>query len=100
VTAEPGKLEHGSSRPTLVEAANLSERNQLNLVATRQSDAAAGKELSFDVKKDIADGFLRLAALPTFTLTNVRHATHCGLKSDMPPLPRCCASRRFATITA
>jgi hypothetical protein len=68
VTAEPGKLEHGHSRPTLVEAVDLSDRNQLHLVATRQSDAAAGKELSFDVKKDIADGFLRLAALPTFAL--------------------------------
>ena len=65
VTAEPGKVEHGSSRPTLVEAAELSDRNQLHLLATRQSDAAAGKELSFDVKKDIADGFLRLTALPT-----------------------------------
>src|SRR5450756_2273927 len=68
VTAEPGTLEHGSSRPTLVEAADLSDRNQIHLLATRQSDAAAGKELSFDVKKDIADGFLRLAALPTFAL--------------------------------
>jgi hypothetical protein len=68
VTAEPGKLEHRSSRPTLVEAADLSERNQLHLVATRQTDAAAGNELSFDVKKDVADGFLRLAALPTSAL--------------------------------
>ena len=66
VTAESGKLEHGSSRPTLVEAADLSDHNQLHLVATRQSDAAAGNELGLDTKNDIADCFLRLAALPTF----------------------------------
>jgi len=71
VTAEPGKVEHGHSRPTLVEAAQL-----LHLVATRQSDAAAGKELSFDVKKDIADGFLRLAALPTFALDRLSRYEH------------------------
>src|ERR1035437_7794664 len=57
VTAEPGKLEHGSSRPAPVEAAELSDRNQLHLVATRQSDAAARNELRFDTKKDIADCF-------------------------------------------
>src|ERR1017187_1923988 len=60
IFAEPGKVEHGSSRPTLVEAAELSDRNQLHLVATRQSDTAAGNELRCDTKKDIADGFLRL----------------------------------------
>jgi hypothetical protein len=66
LTAEPGKVEHGSSCPTLVEAADLSDLNQLHLVAKRLSDAAAENELTFDAKKDIADGFLRLAALPTF----------------------------------
>jgi hypothetical protein len=76
VTAEPGKVEHGHSRPTLVEAAELSDRNQLHLVATRQSDAAAGKELSFDVKKDIAVSFLRLAALPTFALDRLSRYEH------------------------
>src|SRR5665811_908499 len=55
VTAEPGNLEHGSSRPTLVEAAELSDRNQLPLVATRQSDAAARNQICFDSKMDIAD---------------------------------------------
>jgi hypothetical protein len=76
VTAEPGKVEHGHSRPTLVEAAELSDRNQLHLVATQQSDAAAGKELSFDVKKDIAVSFLRLAALPTFALDRLSRYEH------------------------
>ena len=64
--SEPDGASH--SRPALVEAAELSDRNQLHMLATRQSDAAAGNEFSFDVKKDIADGFLRLAALPTFAL--------------------------------
>jgi hypothetical protein len=76
VTAEPGTLEHGSSRPTLVEVADLSDRNQLHLLATRQSDAAAGNELSFDAKRDIADGFLRLAALPTFALDRLSRYEH------------------------
>ena len=34
VTAEPRKVEHGSSRPTVVEAADLSNRNQLRLAGT------------------------------------------------------------------
>ena len=65
VTPEHGKLEHGSSRATL-EAAKLSDQNKLHLVATRQSDGAAGNELCFYTKKDIGNCFLRLAALPTF----------------------------------
>jgi hypothetical protein len=76
VTAEPGKVEQGSCRPTLVEAAELSDRNQLHLLATRLSDAAAGNELSFDAKRDIADGFLRLAALPTFALDRLSRYEH------------------------
>ncbi len=76
VTAETDKVEYGSSRPPLVEAADISERNQLHLVATRQSDAAAGNELGFDTKKDIADGFLRLAALPTFPLDRLSRYEH------------------------
>jgi hypothetical protein len=61
---------------TLVEAADLSDRNQLHLIATRQSDAAAGIEFSLDAKKDIADGFLRLAALPTFALDRLSRYEH------------------------
>ena len=76
VTVEPGKVEHGHLRPTLVEAGDLSDRNQLHLVATRQSDAAAGNELGFGTKKDIADGFLRLAALPTFALDRLSRYEH------------------------
>ena len=75
VTAQPGKVEHGSSRLTLVEAADLSNRNQLQLVA-RQSEAAAENEFSSDAKKDIADRFLRLAALPTFALDRLSRYEH------------------------
>ena len=76
VTAKPGKFEQGSSGPTIVAEADLSDRNQLHLIATRQSDAATGNELGFDTKKDIADGFLRLAALPTFALDRLSRYEH------------------------
>jgi hypothetical protein len=76
VTAEPGKVEHGFLLPTLIEAADLSDQNQLHLVATRQSDAAAGNELSPHTKNDIADSFLRLAALPTFALDRLSRYEH------------------------
>jgi hypothetical protein len=76
VTAEPSEVEHGSSRPTLIDAADLADRNQLHLVATRQSDAAAGNELGLDAKKDIRDSFLRLAALPTFALDRLSRYEH------------------------
>jgi hypothetical protein len=76
VTAEPGQLDHGSLRPTLIEAADLSDRNQLHLVATQQSDAVAGSELDCDTKKDIGDCFLRLAALPTFALDRLSRYEH------------------------
>jgi len=76
VTAEPGKVEHGHSRPTLVEAAKLSDRSQIHLVARRQSDAMAGNELGCDTKKDIGDCFLRLAALPNFVLDRLSRYEH------------------------
>ena len=76
VTAEPSKLEHGHSRPTVVEAAELSDRNQLHVVVTRQSDVVAGNELGCDTKKEVANCFLRLAALPTFALDRVSRYEH------------------------
>ena len=75
-TAEPGKLEHGSSRPHLVAAADLTDHNQLHLIATRQSDAAAANEASLNTKRDIGDRFLRLAALPTFALDRLSRYEH------------------------
>ena len=76
VTAEPGKVEHASSRPSFVETADLSDRYQLHLVATRQSDLAVPNELGFDSKKDIADCFLRLADLPTYALDRLSRYEH------------------------
>lgn len=76
VTAHSGNGEHGHSRPTLVEPANLPDQNQIQLVATRQSDTAAGNEPSFDAKNDIVDCFLHLAALPTFPLDRLSRYEH------------------------
>ena len=76
VTAQPGNVEQGSSRPTLVEAANLSDQNQIHLVATQRSDAAAGNEPTFDAKMDIGDCFVRLAELPTFPLDRLSRYEH------------------------
>ena len=71
MTVEPNKSELNHSRLSLIGPADVPEQNQTFLGATRQSDAAATKECSFDPKKDIADGFLRLAALPTFPLERI-----------------------------
>jgi hypothetical protein len=76
VTTINGKVDHRSSHPPLVAAADLSDRNQLHLVATRPSDAAPENALSPDTKKDIANGFLRLAALPTFALDRLSRYEH------------------------
>jgi hypothetical protein len=70
------KLEHGSSRPTLVEVADLADRNQLYLVAKRQSDTAAESELSLNAKRDIGNCFLHLAELPTFALDRLSRYEH------------------------
>src|SRR5450631_1448269 len=48
VTTELAKVEHGSSGPTLVEAADLSARNRLLLRAVQESDAAEANSLSSD----------------------------------------------------
>jgi len=69
VAAEPGEGEHGCSHLTLVEAADLSDQNQLRLVATHPTDAAPANEL-------IADCFLRLVALPTFPLDRLSRYEH------------------------
>ena len=75
-TADAGTLEPGSARPTLIEAHDPPDRAQLHLVTTRQSDAAAGNELSLDTKKDIGNCFLRLAMLPTFPLDRLSRYEH------------------------
>jgi hypothetical protein len=48
----------------------------LHLIATRQSDTATRNELSLNIKKDIVDCFLRLAALPTFPLDRLSRYEH------------------------
>src|ERR1039458_5700703 len=76
VTAEPGKLENGCSRLTVVGGVDLPEQDQLGMGALRQSDAAAANELSLNTKKDIGNCFLRLAELPTFPLDRVSRYEH------------------------
>jgi len=76
VTKVPGELDHESSRPAPIEAANHSVRNQLHVVPTHQPDAAAGNVLNLDTKNDIANCFLRLAALPTFALDRLSRYEH------------------------
>ena len=76
VNAEPDKFERGSSLPALVEAADLSQRKQLHLVPTRQSEAAPGNEPGSSSENDIANCFLRLAALPTFALDRLSRYEH------------------------
>jgi hypothetical protein len=48
----------------------------MHLVAPRQSDAAPATECGFDPRTDIADSFLRLAALPTFPLDRLSRYEH------------------------
>ena len=75
-TADAGTLEPGSARPTLIEAHDPADRAQLHLVATRQSDAAAGNGLSLDTKNNIGNCFLRLTAVPTFSLDRLSRYEH------------------------
>ena len=76
VTEHSRKHEHPSSRETLGGAADLAARNRLLLRAVQESDAAEANSLSSDSKKDIADCFLRLAALPTFALDRLSRYEH------------------------
>jgi hypothetical protein len=76
VTAEPGKGELRHSHLSLAGPTALSDHNQMHLVAPRQSDAAPATECGFDPRTDIADSFLRLAALPTFPLDRLSRYEH------------------------
>jgi hypothetical protein len=75
VIGDSRKHEHRLARGNL-EAAHLMERNRLLLGAARESNAAEGNELSSDLKKDIADCFLRLADLPTSALDRLSRYEH------------------------
>ena len=75
-TEKAGTLEQRSSQPALVESAVLSDQNQLHLVTTQPSETPAEHDPSLDSKTDIADSFLRLAALPTFPLDRLSRYEH------------------------
>ena len=76
VTEDTSKHGHRPSRENLAGVADLAERNRLFLGAVQESDAAEGYELSSEAKRDIADCFLRLAALPTFALDRLSRYEH------------------------
>ena len=61
---------------TNAEAAESSDRGQLRLVAALQSNTAAANQLGSDSTNNIADCFLRLAALPTFPLDRLSRYEH------------------------
>src|SRR5262245_53740954 len=75
VTTDSRKHEHRLARKNL-EAAHLMEHNRLLRGAVRESNAAGGNELKPDLKKDIADCFLRLADLPTSVLDRLSRYEH------------------------
>jgi hypothetical protein len=66
VTEEPGAHESRSSRETIIADLKRAERHRL--LAGTAPALAASMEPSLDPKKDLGDGFLRLAALPSFAL--------------------------------
>ena len=78
ITAEPGKLENGCSRLTVVEGADLPEQNQLGMGQKHGNLTPPQKanELSLNSKKDIGNCFLRLAELPTFPLDRLSRYEH------------------------
>jgi hypothetical protein len=76
VTGDSRRNDVRPSSATVVGIADVSKRHPMFLRPAQESDAAEGKELSFDAKKDIADGFLRLAALPTFALDRLSRYEH------------------------
>jgi hypothetical protein len=75
LAAEPINHESGHSGPTLVADADLSIQGQLRLGATRPCDSSAENKFQ-NAQKDIADAFLRLAALPTFPLDRLSRYEH------------------------
>jgi hypothetical protein len=77
VTSESVEGGQSQSRLSFVGGTDLSEHNQLHLLATRPPKAAADEnKLDLNAKKDIANGFLRLAALPTFALDRLSRYEH------------------------
>ena len=76
VTAESRTHEHRLLHETFAKPPDLSGRHRVLLGAALEPGAMAGKQLSFDSKNEIADGFLRLAALPTYPLDRLSRYEH------------------------
>jgi hypothetical protein len=76
VTEDSRNHECRLSRGNPTGATDLVERKRLFLGAVQESDAAEGNELSSELKKDIADCFLRLADLPTSALDRLSRYEH------------------------
>jgi len=77
VAEGPRMHEHRPSRETSVKPSDIAGPNLLLLVgAASEPDAPARQELTFESKKDIAAGFLRLAELPTFVLDRLSRYEH------------------------
>ena len=75
VTEDSRKHEHRLSRENPVRP-QISGAKRLFLGAVQEFNAAEGNELSSDLKKDIADCFLRLADLPTSALDRLSRYEH------------------------
>jgi hypothetical protein len=91
--AESDKVKYGSSRLTLVETTDRSDRHKLHLVASPQSNPAVKTSSVSIRKKDIADGFMRLYQ-NSATLTHV--ARLCGGWSRHQTSRRLLQTRRNA----
>jgi hypothetical protein len=73
-STEIGKI--GGCSTTNAEAVKSSDRGQLRLVAAQQSNTAGANQLGSESTNNIADCFLRLAALPTFPLDRLSRYEH------------------------
>ena len=76
MSGDSRKHEDQPSRENFGGTADVAERNRLFLGAVQGSNTTDGNELSFDLKKDIADCFLRLANLPNRALDRLSRYEH------------------------
>ena len=75
VSAESEEIDR-SSHPPLTDEAGHSNRTELRLMDTRQTDAAQEKQFGSRSTNNIADCFLHLIALPTFPLDRLSRYEH------------------------
>jgi hypothetical protein len=76
VTEHSHRHDHRSLSETVFGAVDLSEHDRLLLGTAPELDGRAAEKSSFDSNKDIAEGFLRLAALPTYPLDRLCRYEH------------------------